>query len=307
MTLVITEISDAGVAMVADSMILFENRSGGQLTNLPPVYQQKLFKIPQLVAGASYWGSIGLVVPDFVNWFRGRIALSQAKTLKEFADDLAFALNYECQHRALPKDRSMGIHLAGYSEWDDRTPRPTFFHIHNGDLHTEWSNDPKKGSIIAVDPTGESMPRVSLTDHNAALREALIEESRAGHLIYPTIKMEPRKLFEAHRDFPRANKSTADNVAELKQGYATKNGNHFRFSLKQQSDGLLHFPDIEGRFSYPGDPVHDVGGALHRIIDQFKNVMEDVRWTTETATYGGKLWKLGITEPGIYTACDSRL
>lgn len=133
MTLVLTEISQYGIVMGADSAVTCETPlpSGGTgrrvLTGV-----QKLFPIPYLQAGVSCWGygQIGnfetdVWLSDFIRRHQG-----QSQTLQDFAMQLQDELN-----RIIPPTQSgqgeAGFHLAGFVSRNGRLT-PDFWHIHNG-------------------------------------------------------------------------------------------------------------------------------------------------------------------------------
>ena len=58
MTLVLTQVSNAGIAMVADSAI--SRMVGGRIVRSDEEWE-KLLWVPRIKAGVSYWGFIGKV------------------------------------------------------------------------------------------------------------------------------------------------------------------------------------------------------------------------------------------------------
>lgn len=93
--------------MISDTMILkVERRSGQIITGEMPSYHQKLFKIQPLgplgLAGAvSYWGAIGLVIPEpaaFEVWLRYQAEHTTATSLTEFAAELPTRSIYSYTH-----------------------------------------------------------------------------------------------------------------------------------------------------------------------------------------------------------------
>ena len=271
-------------------------------------FQQKLFKMPRIVAGMSYWGAIGLVVrreplfKTFADWMRAHISLSNPKNLKEFAEELADRLNAACDQKPLPKDASMGVHVAGYQEWSDGKPRPTFYHVHNGHLHTEWSH-PDTPQVIAVDPTGRCiLGGQTPSDADEVNRRPLLDERIVGRT-----EMEPRGLFEAHLDFPKESRTLADNEAALSRGYVTANGEYFRYSVSAQRSELseLRNEDLPP-VDVPQDSNQSTGALLQTIHAQAKSLIGEIAFEKPPPTFGGRLWKLGINASG-YVGCDERL
>lgn len=139
MTLILTEITQLGIAMAADSAVtstvpLAENRSITRvLTGV-----QKLQRIPRINAGISCWGqgNIGSLPTDvWLNDFI-RSQESQYNSLEEFAQLLERKLRREIPPLLDPSDIELrlgtaGFHLAGISEYNGRN-YPDFWHIHNG-------------------------------------------------------------------------------------------------------------------------------------------------------------------------------
>jgi hypothetical protein len=60
MTLVLTELSNAGIAMAADSAITQLSPSG-KITDIDKQGWTKILRVPKIGAAISYWGMIGLV------------------------------------------------------------------------------------------------------------------------------------------------------------------------------------------------------------------------------------------------------
>lgn len=127
MTLILTELSTQGIAMVADSAVT--STSGGRIIVRANV-AQKLYEIPYLQAGISCWG-IGMIsgvrtdqwLSDFIN------NNSTITTLQDFANELSLQLN--AQVTPNPSSSSLGFHLAGFDSYHGNTV-PSFYHIHDG-------------------------------------------------------------------------------------------------------------------------------------------------------------------------------
>lgn len=129
MTLIITELSPAGIAMVADSAIThFE---GGEVRRI--TYATKLHVIPYLNAGISTWGLAeidGLSTSEWLqNFIRSQEALS--RDLNAFALELARNLNAHFPRNDAGQPH-LGFHLAGYVHSNGERI-PSFYHIHRGD------------------------------------------------------------------------------------------------------------------------------------------------------------------------------
>jgi len=134
MTLIITELSKFGIAMVADSAVTCTERlPSGQ--SFPRVLNGalKLQLIPHFSAGVSVWGlgtlptNSGQVATDI--WLHDFIQQhSSVASLNEFAH----ALTTELQEIAGNIQEPLGLHLAGYVDLEGRK-LPTFYHIRNND------------------------------------------------------------------------------------------------------------------------------------------------------------------------------
>ena len=59
MTLVITELSNVGIAMAADSAITITKK--GRIIGIAPKGWKKLLRVPKIKAAVSYWGVIGAI------------------------------------------------------------------------------------------------------------------------------------------------------------------------------------------------------------------------------------------------------
>ncbi len=141
MTLIITELSKLGIAMVADSAVtISEMLPSGSVASHVLNGAQKLQVIPYLNAGVSAWGrgSIPTATSELSTdiWLEYFIDRHSAiDSLDEFASALAQELQDGLEDDATP----LGLHLAGYVEVEDQR-LPTFYHVRNVDgtyLHYE--------------------------------------------------------------------------------------------------------------------------------------------------------------------------
>lgn len=123
MTLIITEVSRAGIAMAADSAF---TPQGGGITQYAP----KLFSSAKLRAGVSMWGNY--LPPQPSPWMRGFLAREEASgcpDIHTLATHLESELRIACP-TARPTSNlqaTVGFHLAGYD-----SGYPILYHIHNG-------------------------------------------------------------------------------------------------------------------------------------------------------------------------------
>lgn len=134
MTLIITELSRFGIAMVADSAVkITETLPSGREASHVLNGAQKLQMVPYLKAGISVWGLGGIpsqngsVSTDI--WLGDFIEQHfNIGSISEFADCLVQELQNIVGNAQLP----VGFHLAGFVDVDDRK-LPTFYHIRNVD------------------------------------------------------------------------------------------------------------------------------------------------------------------------------
>jgi hypothetical protein len=133
MTLVITEISQYGIVMGADSAVTCQTcLPSGQTGNRVLTGVHKLLPIAYLQAGVSCWGygQIGNIDSDI--WLNDFILShkGQSQTLQAFVTQLEVELN-----RIIPPTQSgqneAGFHLAGFVPKNGRLT-PDFWHLHNG-------------------------------------------------------------------------------------------------------------------------------------------------------------------------------
>ena len=134
MTLIITELSEFGIAMIADSAVTCAERlPSGQSVRRVLNGALKLQMIPYFSAGVSVWGlgtlptNSGQVATDI--WLHDFIQQhSRVASLHEFAQ----TLTTELQEIAGNIQEPLGLHLAGYVDVKG-CKLPTFYHIRNND------------------------------------------------------------------------------------------------------------------------------------------------------------------------------
>lgn len=146
MTLILTELSHYGIAMATDSALTQTLlKPDGTVDDKDYYGARKLFVVPKLSAGISYWGW-GDVPERGASWederkFRTELWLPYFLEINEAnydtVSELAILLEKELRQRIPKIDANEhklgdgGMHLAGYEEIDGRLV-PTFWHIHNG-------------------------------------------------------------------------------------------------------------------------------------------------------------------------------
>jgi len=141
MTLILTEISEFGIAMAADTAISIPTLSPANRTYFWRVYYgaTKLRPIPKLRAGISYWGQQRIGYRDDMDtdvWLLNFIRSNENRyaTLDDFAILLQNELRQNVSEITDEEDLrygTIGFHLAGYVEREGQR-LPAFYHIHNG-------------------------------------------------------------------------------------------------------------------------------------------------------------------------------
>jgi hypothetical protein len=130
MTLVLTELTQFGIAMAADSAVTYTLTSTGH-SFVKPNAARKLQAIPYLSAGVSCWGlgEVGGEPTD--EWLADFICThSSVPDLASFADALATSLQSQVGPSPTKQSR-LGFHLAGFEKYNGM-PVPSFYHIHDG-------------------------------------------------------------------------------------------------------------------------------------------------------------------------------
>lgn len=308
MTLLITEVSSAGIAMISDTMIrqvgLF---SGAILTGVDPTYQQKLFQLPKLgplglLGAVSYWGTFGLITQDaqeFENWIAALAKHTTADSLGRFAQELSQTLNEKCGNRPL-KD-PVGFHVVGYDAWEDVLPRPTFYHVHNGDLHTTLTLDSQ--NYFALAPTGSANVDQPKTWNDGQLRKLVSNAKRGDWIHSETIKAE-RTPFQVHCDFPDPKKTKEQNLAILNDGYLTANGEYFRLALKREYESLMEKKQLRPLSIKPLQEGY-LEKRLAWMIESAQKIAADMERENQTPSFGGPYQELSFTA-GEIKVCRGR-
>lgn len=272
MTLVITELSPIGIVMAADSTITKFDPTTRKIIETDQRGWEKLLRVPSIKAAISYWGMVGAITQkQFDLWLKENvISKENYYDLPSFADYLAKALNDACQNKPLQSGFEIGIHVAGYSEWEDGQKRPVFFHVHNGHATTKISHEHENGQLKAV------------------------------HLQW---EAEPRKLFEKHQDFPKLDKTFEENLNI--QLYTTRNGEYFIYSIISQSlseaiDYINHIPKL----SIPRNPDNLLSrkGYIHFSLQTIINIY---RLSNMSKIVGGEVKSLAIGPEGYVGTVES--
>ena len=138
MTLILTEITNLGIAMAADSAItmkipLPDNR---YITRVLTGFQ-KIHFIPKINAGISFWGQANFGRIPLDVWLNDFIHNREEEydSVESFVKILEGDVRQEVPLLINPKPEeefgTIGFHLAGFEEYK-RKKYPVFWHIHNG-------------------------------------------------------------------------------------------------------------------------------------------------------------------------------
>jgi hypothetical protein len=269
MTLLLTECSQAGIVMAADSAITSIDRKG-RIVEVDQQGWMKVLKAPKVCAAVGYWGFIGKIYSRrFDEWLTNAINRIADADLPSFASALAKALNSACGNQPLADGECVGLHVGGFHPWDDGKRRAFFFHIHNGP------------GFIEVEHVIQPLP------HNDRLVE-----------VRPRLVTGPRVLFEPHQDFPKEGISLEENLNALRRGHITRNGDFFYYSVVwdalQRSFNYLNL--IPG-FSIPRDP-HSLGGRRGLLVAALETTVRVYRCSNKSRIVGGKVISEAIGPDG---------
>lgn len=270
MTLILTEISHAGVAMTADSAISFLAKNGEIRTRNQPQWK-KLLAVSHIRAGVSYWGNIGQIVRErFDGWLERKIAKRECYSdVRSLANYLAEQMNAAAGGK--PIAHPAGVHVAGFQTWTDGILRPTFYHVHNGD------------STIVT--------RHGHTANGKVVTTEFVDNTT------------PRTLFFRYNDFSDENPNASDQIALLADAtkiHLTSNGDYYPFQiiaggLKEIFDRLNTIPKV----AIPRDPTKL--GSHVRLVRTLMDITVSIyKCSTMSQTIGGKIRVLGIPSQGAY-------
>lgn len=268
MTLILTELTPAGICLAADSAIT--KVQGGNIREIDEQGWTKVLRVPKITSAVSYWGVIGAITTQRFDHYLQAVIQQEAEydSLASFAEHVVRNLNKSSGGKPLPNDWSAGVHIAGFAPWDDGENRPVFYHVHNG--HGEYKLE-------------ERTVRVNGQD--------IFE-------IIPKWIAEPRRLFAVHQDFPRVDIPLAINLQTLKAGYITRNGAYLEYAVmwKFFENALLYLNAIQGT-SIPRDP-NDIASRKGFIHAMLETVIRLYKVSNKARVVGGTVTSLGVRANG---------
>jgi hypothetical protein len=301
MTLVLTELSEAGIAMAADSAITISNT----------IRQwEKIIRVRRINAAVSYWGRIGLIAPGrFDHWLKDWIEHAVYSDLPSFAAALADHLNATCQGRTIREPA--GIHVAGITCWA-RGPTPTFYHIHNGHTHIELISRNSASQNTVLVQTGSNTPTLAVFTAGTTIHvptgispmpnmpDFLRAAQFGNNQMEYRVNNDPRTLFRPYRDFPDDRLSPDENYNLLKKGFLTRNGDYAPFAIiagtmDMARIGLNSLPGV----SYPRNP-NTIGARIVYLRLLMETVIKIYSNSTMGRGIGGPIRCLGIRNSGTY-------
>ncbi len=199
MTLILTELSEAGIAMAADSAITYRDQQGRPIQKEQTKWL-KLLKVPSIKGAVSYWGAIGLVNRRFEHWLDNLIKTCKYHDVSTLAECIASELNQACGNRPLSGNNCVGVHVAGYAPWSDGVFRPVFFHVHNGhgrfvikETAIEFQAEPRKlfakhqdfpDLKCSLEENLDNLRRVYITRNGDYLKFSIISERLSQTFAY---------------------------------------------------------------------------------------------------------------------------
>jgi hypothetical protein len=271
MTLILTELSQAGIAMAADSAISMS--VNGKLVTKGQKHWKKLLKVPRIKAGISYWGDVGRLIGKkdrFDEWLERKIQNRCYTDLRSFADYLAYEMNLAIGNKPLGNDQQVGIHVAGFQPWADGVSRPTFYHIHNGHSHPEIRQ------------------RSANINGQTVVLETIVNW-----------KFSPRELFTTHDDFsPESRK--ADALPALPGSYLTQNGDYVGFHIIFANlRPLIAILNTMPEFSILTKP-NELGTRVGFLKNLIEITISIYKCSSMPKSIGGKVLALGIRADGSY-------
>lgn len=270
MTLLLTECSNAGIVMAADSTITMLDINGRILERDKQDWL-KVIRIPGIKATVGYWGFIGKVYPSrFDIWLQKMVSRISSGDLVTFAQQLTEMLNEAAGGRPLHENECVGFHLAGYHPWSDGVRRPYFIHINNGPGYVEINHE------YVPSPNGTRLARV-----------------------VPRFVGGPRSLFQVQVDFPDKGKTLEQNISQLEQGYLTRNGDFFYYTVLWEAlNRAFDYLNIIPGVSVPRDPTR-LGSRRALLVAALETTIRIYRLSNQSRIIGGEVHASAIGPQGF--------
>jgi hypothetical protein len=250
---------------------------GGKIKHVNEKGWPKLFYVPKIQAGLSYWGAIGALTSErFDKWIAKIIrAESEYATAAEFSQVIADRANAAALGKPLNNNDGVGFHLAAHVETHPGKIRPALWHIHNG--HGQYS--------YTVTPEGAC---------------------DWGDITSVSYKWDAkqRTLFEPHRDSPNPDWSLERYDEILRDGYITRNGQFFMFVvLFDRLHDAFRFLNLTPDIRIPGRPM-SIGARKGMISFYMKTIIGAYKLSNLYPSVGGKTQILYIKPNGYYEFTD---
>ena len=216
-------------------------------------------------------GFIGKIYPyRFDEWLVKVIGNARFSDLTSLAQTIADLFNERCGGKPLRDHECTGVHVAGFHPWADGQRRPFFVHVHNGPGHMEVHHE------LQPIPGGERLTRV-----------------------LPTFVGGPRTLFLPHVDFPRPDAPLEQNLATLKGGYVTRNGDFFYYAVVWDAlQRAFNYLNLIPGFSIPRDP-ENLGARRGLMVAALETTIRVYRCSNQSRIVGGKVKAEAIGRNGF--------
>jgi hypothetical protein len=154
MTLILTWLFPFGIFMGADSAVTFTSQfvtdASGERKPLILTGGKKVFPIPKIRAGISFWGDANVGDSTTFEWISNFIYShrSQYNNIHDFAALLQDELRNVVPELSDPESSlyyrygRRGFHVAGFTDYKGQMV-PTFYHVHNGLSETNPKINPR--------------------------------------------------------------------------------------------------------------------------------------------------------------------